>query len=369
MKHLPIMAMQAATAGVLLASCTMQAQNNYTVSIPAPSGSDGTMAYLVDWDSGASIDSMIVTSDTIRFKGNVADPFLGRIFLGGVRGPILVVEQGDITLNENGEAAGTPLNDRQNELTGRFSAMVKELRALDTSDSIQARRAEELSAEIDALPATFYKENASNPVGLYWFLQDAYEMSLDAIRAETARNPYLAASPKVKSVMDAAEKRLKTGPGARYLDFSVPYDGKLQKLSDYVKPGRYTLVDFWASWCGPCMRQAKVIKELYNRFHDRGLDVVGVAVWDEPQATLGAIETHGLAWPNIIDAQTVPTDLYGINAIPCIILIDPEGKIVSRDKQGQDLIDDVEKAMDGFTPAVPEVSQAPAAAIDTAAIF
>ncbi|MDE6179252.1 MAG: DUF4369 domain-containing protein, partial [Duncaniella sp.] len=173
MKHLPIMAMQAATAGVLLASCTMQAQNNYTVSIPAPSGSDGTMAYLVDWDSGASIDSMIVTSDTIRFKGNVADPFLGRIFLGGVRGPILVVEQGDITLNENGEAAGTPLNDRQNELTGRFSAMVKELRALDTSDSIQARRAEELSAEIDALPATFYKENASNPVVLYWCLQAA----------------------------------------------------------------------------------------------------------------------------------------------------------------------------------------------------
>lgn len=365
-KKLTIPSLYGAALGIIIASCTMQAQNNYSITFPAPAGSEGSMAYLMNADSDMKVDSVLVSSDTIRFTGSLSDPFFGRIYIGATRGPILMVEQGNITLDNEGTATGTPLNDRQKEYVGRIKAILTEMRTLDTADSIQSLRADELTAQYEALPSTFYRENSTNPLGVYWFMQEAYDMPLNAIKEEVAKNPYLGASASIQSIIAAAEKRQLTGPGAKYLDFSVPYDGKLQKLSDYVKPGRYTLVDFWASWCGPCMRQAKVLKELYSRFHDRGLDVVGVAVWDEPQATLSAIESHGLPWPNIIDAQTLPTDLYGINGIPCIILIDPDGVIVSRDKQGQDLIDDVEKAMENFTPAAPE---APTAATDTTAIF
>ena len=91
------------------------------------------------------------------------------------------------------------------------------------------------------------------------------------------------------------------------------------------------------------MRQAAVLKDLYAKYHDKGLDIVGVAVWDEPANTLAAIKSHGLVWPNIINAQTVPTDLYGIMGIPCILLIGPDGTILSRDKQGDELVADVEK--------------------------
>ena len=106
---------------------------------------------------------------------------------------------------------------------------------------------------------------------------------------------------------------------------------------EVLKSDKKVLVDFWASWCGPCMRQAAVLKEIYAEYHDKGLEIVGVAVWDEPQNTLEAIKTKELPWNNILNAQTIPTDLYGISGIPCIIIIGPDGTILSRDKQGDEL--------------------------------
>lgn len=97
------------------------------------------------------------------------------------------------------------------------------------------------------------------------------------------------------------------------------------------------------------MRQLPVLKELYNRWHDKGLNVLGVAVWDEPADTERAIVSHELPWPCIIDAQSIPTDLYGIAGIPCIMLIGPDGVIISRDKQSEELIAEVDAAMEAAT--------------------
>ena len=109
--------------------------------------------------------------------------------------------------------------------------------------------------------------------------------------------------------------------------------------------GEYVLVDFWASWCGPCIREIAVLKDLYKEYGPQGLKVLGVAVWDEPANTKKAIETHQIPWECIINAQTIPTDLYGISGIPCIILFAPYGTIVSRDKQDDALRADVAAAM------------------------
>ena len=128
-------------------------------------------------------------------------------------------------------------------------------------------------------------------------------------------------------------RKASTGEGARYTDFDV----RGQKLSDYVgRDGKWLLVDFWASWCGPCRRQMPVLKDLAAKYADK-LNVLGVAVWDEAADTRRAIQEEGITWDCIIDAGTEPTDLYGISGIPCIMLISPDGVIVSRDKQGDDL--------------------------------
>ena len=121
-----------------------------------------------------------------------------------------------------------------------------------------------------------------------------------------------------------------TKEGMPFTDFEV--DGV--RLSDYVGKGKYILVDFWASWCGPCRREIPNIRKVYDEFKGDQFDVLSVAVWDKVEDTKQAIEEEGLPWPQIINAQHIPTDLYGIQGIPHIILFGPDGTIIKRDLRG-----------------------------------
>lgn len=359
------------SGGVLaLSACSIEAQPNYTVNIPVDPSMNNTMAYLIDWDSSQKLDSAIVTNSAVTFKGNASDPFLGRVIVNGNRGPIFIIEKGTVTLDSAGNATGTPLNDKMQSYIDRMGRLEADYKALNMTDSLQKAAGDSILGVYQTIPATAFAENAGSPIGLFWFLQGAYEMGLSEIDAAIAKTPSLGESKRVQSLRNALLAKTETSEGRHYKDFEVTYDGKVEKLSDYVKPGRYTIVDFWASWCGPCIRQAKVIKGLYNKYKDKGLDVVGVAVWDEVPNTLAAIKSHGLDWPCILNAQTVPTDLYGISGIPCILLINPDGIIVSRDKQGQELIDAVDKAMSEFEMPKTEASlPSQTSQADTAAIF
>ncbi len=353
-----------------LSACGLEAQPNYTVTIPVDPSMDNTMAYLINWDTSDKVDSVIVNNAVATFKGNVSEPFIGRVIVNGNRGPIFIVEKGTVTLDPQGNATGTPLNDKMQSYADKMEQLDARYKALNLNDSIQKATADSIVNAYQAIPQTAYTENASTPVGLFWFLQGAYEMNLPEIESALANNPNLGKSKRVQALRKALMAKAETSEGKHYKDFEVTYDGKTEKLSDYVKPGRYTLVDFWASWCGPCIRQTKVIKELYNKYKDKGLDVVGVAVWDEVPNTLAAIKSHGLDWPCILNAQTIPTDLYGISGIPCILLINPDGIIVSRDKQSQELIDAVDSAMSTFElPASDTPSVTTTTPADTAAIF
>lgn len=135
----------------------------------------------------------------------------------------------------------------------------------------------------------------------------------------------------VASMLESLDTKEATAAGKMFTDFEVVQpDGSVKKLSDYVGKGKYILADFWASWCGPCRREIPNVKNVYEKFHGDKFDVVSIAVWDKLEDSMKAIEEEGLVWNQILDGQRIPTDAYGIEGIPEIILFGPDGTILMR---------------------------------------
>ena len=332
---------------VLLTAISAGAER-FKVQVPFGEEFEGTTTYLYDYGNGTKVDSTIVKDKVAVFKGDVDEPYLAMIVAGegrsGKQFAPFVLEGGSISFNAKDQAFGSMLNDSMRQYLDSTEVFAGNFRKAVSDSERQAI----YNSYLDFNRKTM-SENADNPISLFVFLQDAGQLDGKGLRAVLSQYPSLGKYERVKKILERLEMSERTQPGKKFVDFEISYDGKTSRLSDYVGKGKYTLVDFWASWCGPCMRQAAVLKDIYNEYHDKGLDVLGVAVWDEPENTRAAIRQHGLPWPNILNAQSIPTDLYGISGIPCIILFGPDGTIISRDKQGDELKADVRAAMEGQT--------------------
>lgn len=154
----------------------------------------------------------------------------------------------------------------------------------------------------------------------------------------------------VKSLVALNDAKQATAEGKMFTDFTVIQDpadslGSKVSLSDFVGKGKYVLVDFWASWCGPCKAEIPNIAAVYEKYKGEDFDVLSIAVWDDPADTKVSAKEHGVVWNQIINAQQVPTDLYGIEGIPHIILFGPDGTILKRNLRGEDIESAVAEAL------------------------
>ena len=321
-------------AAMALVACTAKAElNNYKVAAENPKMEEGALVYMLNYDTSDKMDSTIVANGKAIFEGEIDTPAFVRLVSDGNRMDMFILEKGEITVKD-GDAVGTPLNARLSEYGSKISALEGRFATLAQDD--EAGR-EAVYNEYLALTDSVMNANIDNPIGYYLFVQKAYDMERDELIAALEKTPSLKGYTRVQKMLNVFDRQDATAAGKMFTDFEVTYNGETQKLSDYVGKGHYTLVDFWASWCGPCMRKMPHIKEIYSQYASKGLEVLGVAVWDEPDNSLAKVEQLQLPWKQIINAQAIPTDLYGILGIPCIILFAPDGTIVGRDFEDEEL--------------------------------
>ena len=328
MKHSLLLA---GCAAMMLASCT---NNTYRVSGEAPEGVEYVYYTSNFFEEEPQIDSVAVVDGKYVIEGDGSTPAIIAGTLDNNTQFWFVSEPGNIVIDSLSLPSGTP----QNDAIAQFFKAAQKAETLDDFRTTIETFKQDHSNDLAGAFAMFM---AAQPIGL------DYTSKLLEGCGDVVKNVVYQAIPQeqFEAAAVAAKAEEATGEGKMFTDFEVEYEGKVQKLSDYVGKGKYVLVDFWASWCGPCRGEIPTIIELYNKYAGDKFEVLGVATWDEPEDTKKAIEELGIKYPQIMNAQKAGSDAYGIQGIPQIILFGPDGTILKRDLRGDDMVKAVEEVL------------------------
>ena len=343
----------------LMAAAIPSLAQQVKYSVSGTYDKEGKKVYLIDKLTDSEIDSVVVTGGKFSFNGTADKDALMGVAAGKNMWMTVFFNDGtpvSINLNDS-TLKGSPQNERltkydiEGDLLGR---VVKAKLSKMTRAEIE-EHAEEIMDELNkaheasiAMANKVFKEerNTLLPLAfseLYFFDNgvDAYD-ELVKEQVAFANHPYLKkARDEVAALLKPEDSPKNAFIGRQFTDLEMADpDGKMHKISEFVGEGKWVLVDFWASWCGPCRMEMPNVLEAYNKYHAKGFEVIGISFDQKKESWVKAIEQINMPWLQLSDLQgwkCAAAPAYEIDAIPDNILIDPQGKIIERALRGKPL--------------------------------
>ena len=360
---------------ILFTSCKPEVKTDgYVINGNAKGVYNGIRVYLKGFDQNnrqVDIDTAIVMNEKFTFNGKVISPEMCFLNINSVNGNLpLIIENSEITIDVDKDdlTASKVFGTKTNEALSTFSTNMKTMIEkrqnimLALREAAQANDNEKTTAlntelsklnlEATEFPFEFINNNKDNYYSLILLesmlknknadlqkIIDTYQVLDDDLKGSIKGNEILAQLETAKKIIEA-QKRTEIGKIAP--DFSAPTpEGNLLSLNE-VK-SKITLIDFWAAWCGPCRRENPNLVQIYKKYHDKGLEIIGVSLdgnlrqTDPKAAWVKAIADDNLTWPQISNLNYFNDQIakmYNISSIPSSFILDAEGKIVAKNLRG-----------------------------------
>ena len=315
--------------------------------------------YLTDmWGARAVIDSVELDNNTFHFKSVKHAPTFAQLVLESGR-PVtyLFLEKGKVIISGDYDtgiikSSGTPANDAFDAMMTRSQEMIGRYRQAVAAGN--KAEVEAITNEHDQMQSEFYEQNKTNVLGVFMLQQQSYSMPSTELIAKLESMPeYIKALPVVQRMKESAERKFKTEPQAEGSDYVPHYinieqpnlKGEMVSLKSVVenKKNRYVLLDFWASWCGPCMAEMPHLKEAYKLYHKKGFEIYGVSLDSKHESWQGAVEKQQMKWVNVSALEAFSTSAaedYAVESIPTNYLIDcSNGVIIAKNLRGEAVVE------------------------------
>ncbi|MFP4846245.1 redoxin domain-containing protein [Winogradskyella sp. PE311] len=371
---------------LLIVSCEQEKRTDYLINGNAEGVYNGIRVYLKSVDEKGqetAIDTAIVMDEKFEMQGVVSEPNIYFLSVDGAQGKaIFMLENSEITVKVDKEnlAATEVTGSESNDDFLAFQDGTKKIRDEGTKIMrlYQELNLQEGSAQSDSLTNELNKlreELTSYPLNFIKDNNDSY-FSLELMKVESNKpkgdisifnevfnnlTPRLKESTKGQKIKERLielekefEKIAHLEVGKIAPDFESPTpDGDMVRLND-IK-GKVTIIDFWAAWCGPCRRENPNVVRIYEKYHEKGLEIIGVSLdgqsrqQNPKKAWLDAIDADKLTWHHVSSLKYFRdpvAELYNIQAIPATFILDSKGTIVAKNLRGNALEDKIKELLE-----------------------
>lgn len=356
------------TIALVLISFTNPLKPNFTIIGLAKGVQDGTMVYLERPDEAKgtiALDSAKIVKGIFTMNGTAIEPAVNFIQVKGVEGKIaFILDQGVINFTiykdsiSKSKIGGTADNDALQKFNVFSQKVQQKMQNFQTENAqkMQTAQASKDDATIKQLMDQFgilqnelleYTSTfpEKNPTSFLSVLLLDNMFNQPEVNIQKIKTVYRSLAPKLQktkpglSIKTKIDNYKEIAVGNVAPDFSGPTpDGKTLSLKAAL--GKVTIIDFWASWCGPCRKENPNVVALYNEFHEKGLNIIGVSLDKESAKWKEAIAKDGLTWSHVSNLQfwTDPIAvLYNIKSIPATYILDEKGVIIATNLRGEEL--------------------------------